>query len=141
MANIGLRKRQFRAAAGVWAILLLVLSLQPHDTVAFFLPREILRNLAHFFAYGILSYLLCFYLRFQREISSLRLKEGTVYPLSLAVTLVWAGLTETVQFLRPDRYPTWEDFLFDVAGALAGLILFALWAHWLKGLGQTKKAF
>lgn len=130
------RKRFFFGVLA-WSAFLLTCSLLPHDTVIKILPSEKAQSLAHTAAYGTMTWLLCFYLRFHRFFAAWRMTDFKVYVLAFMITFLWGGVTEMAQMLRPDRYTQWEDCLFNALGSALGLTVFIFWQshhhkHWTK---------
>ena len=126
MASISRRKKQFLAASGVWALVLLAFSLQPGWISNRFLPREYLHPIAHVAAYGIFSYLTSFYLRFERKFASFRMTDVKIALLTFFFCLAWGGATEWVQLYIPQRYADWKDLVWDVIGIVLGSAWFFL---------------
>lgn len=79
-------------------------------------------KLAHFAEFMILAFLLVRYLRFARN---LRSRHALV--LSAALGIAYAAFDEIHQHLIPLRQCTWQDFVADSAGVLAGLVMATLW--------------
>lgn len=127
MPSYQFRKKQFLLFASLWSICLLVFSLLPHDFIWNLAPSERLQSLAHTAAYGFLTYLLCFYLRFRRSLIKLRMTDMRVYFFACAFTLIWGVVTEFAQMFRADRFSDWNDCLFNAVGSMIGLMVFLIW--------------
>ena len=146
MPDFQRRKKQFLIYVLVWSLALLVFSLLSHDMVWSVLPKESFQSTAHVIAYGFLTYLLCFYLRFRRSMFKLRMTDVKVYVIACLLTITWGAVTELAQSLRLDRYGTWDDCFFDALGAVIGVIVFLSWQfrhhqHWTKRAPLKLKAF
>ncbi|HOI29885.1 MAG TPA: VanZ family protein [Melioribacteraceae bacterium] len=74
----------------------------------------------HFTAYFILAFLLRLSFQFQKKF---RLKTGSVQLITSVIVLLYAAFDELHQLLIPGRYCDLYDWLFDIGGGFAGLLL------------------
>ena len=129
MASLKSQKIKFGLAAGLWAVLLVMLSLEPDAAVESLLPADFLKNLAHAVTYGILAFLLCFFLRFKRSLLGFKMKDFNIAGFSFFLTLAWGGLTEIIQRWTPDRTASLKDLAYDGAGASAAILCFFVYSN------------
>lgn len=120
------RKRHLRLLCFLWGILLIVLAIQPEKVVEVFLPFSIMRDAAHGLTYGILTFFICLYLRFRRHLGGVPMNFKNAALLALVLTGFWGGLTEWLQHFIPDRCVSLSDWLYDMMGAVIGIICFRL---------------
>jgi VanZ family protein len=76
-----------------------------------------LDKIVHFFMYGILSYLLLWWLR--------KANFPEIFAI-LSFSVIYGGIIEIVQtFWATNRSGSWSDLLFDFIGALSGWLVFS----------------
>lgn len=127
MPDLKHRKKQYLFLVLGWAIIVLVASIQPSKMMWKILPRAYLHDAAHILAYGLFTYLFCFYLRFHRHFLSSLMTDLKVNCLSFALANLWGGAIELIQILTRDRRADWHDCFWNAVGALIGVIVFFIW--------------
>ena len=132
MLNIRKHKIRLIVAIILWAILLVVLALEPDTAVKTCLPKHILRDLAHSVAYGMLAVLCYLYFHFKRNVLSHRMTEGSIFLCSFLIASGWGIFTEILQYYSPTRRAEFSDVLYDMAGAFVGIVFFILTKKKLK---------
>ena len=106
----------------LWATAMLTVSSLPADKLPG--PPSLLRwdKLAHSAEFMILAFLLVRFFRFARSRSNRR-----ALVLSATLGIAYAAFDEIHQHFIPLRQCTWQDFVADSAGVLAGLVTATLW--------------
>ncbi len=74
----------------------------------------------HFAAYFILAFLLRVSFHFQKRF---RFKQGSVQLITSIIVVFYAAFDELHQLFIPGRYCDLYDWLFDISGGFAGLLL------------------
>ncbi len=123
------RKTKLFTLTGLWALLLLVLSLEPKWFVSLVLRGPGLLSAAHAGVFVVMAFLLCLALRFQRSLFAWRMDNRGVFIAAFAACLFYGGLTEAAQVFAPSRTPDWMDFYCDAAGAGFGIALFFIYSQ------------
>lgn len=123
------RKTKLFTLTGLWALLLLVLSLEPKWFVSLVLRGPGLFSAAHAGVFVVLAFLLCLALRFQRSLFAWRMDDRGVFLTAFTACFFYAGITEAVQVFAPLRTPDWIDFYCDLAGTVLGIALFFIYSQ------------
>ena len=129
MTRLRQQKNRLAIAVALWAILLVLLALEPDGAVGLILPSDSLKNLAHTPAYGVLAFLICLFLRFKRSVFTLKMTDRNVAVFSFFLTTGWGAGTELLQKWTFDRMASWGDWGFDALGAGAGIIFFFIFSN------------
>ena len=132
MLNAKPARRKYFILSSMWALLLVVMAVQPEKMVKRVLPTSWERFMAHSVAYGIFAFLLCLYFRFRKSLFRYRMKEGFVFLFSFVLVFAWGGLTEYIQLYSRDRIADWLDVFYDVLGAAWGIFLFFLYKRTVR---------
>ena len=127
-AEIELSKNPKFISCFAWAILLTWLAVLPHTFFRLFFGPRITHafSLGHFICYGILSYLLCPYLRSTRKILAYEINLKNSILIAFGITFFWGALTEVLQFTSADRIPDMWDIILDCLGAIMGVAIYSI---------------
>jgi VanZ family protein len=125
-------RRTYAVLPGAWAALILVLTLLPPEDMPGVPTWELLSfdTAAHAFVFGVLTVLVLFSLRRQRQFPALR---AAAFPVAIIGSTLFGGLIEVLQSsMNLGRQGEWTDLLSDGIGAVLGGIFFRLVSRWIK---------
>lgn len=118
-------------ASVAWLILILVICAIPGNS----LPSSTLFNIPHFdkIVHAVLYIPISFLLLAFFRLSTSSLLRKTAALLSLFIVFAYGGIIELLQSnLFRDRSGDWKDLAADMAGGIIGLMIYLLFARWLK---------
>ena len=115
-----------------WIAFLIWSSVQPYSRFRFFLQHGITSDQFHVGAYGVLAFLfaICF-----RSFESVPFFEKRAVAITLFASLFclgFGGFTESLQLFVKSRTADWQDFDFDVMGAILGVASFWIFSKVLE---------